>query len=223
MEMDIDWQIRPHSCMPMRTFLICSSLCSLSGKTRVTGMRMWFSEARIPPSVPSASRMRVCKGERIKTGYAIKLLHTRRRKCDPRGAHPPKSLCARYEASWMKNNVHTRSGTQLDSTSESRYVVSLTSSINIMKICSSKAASAATELTAEGCCCQKTWRRTLSRWLKIMQIWLTGFHCPVITTLCIYTAKLLENLIKSAQIGNESSWYVPPFTSSHYSVCVCPF
>lgn len=137
--------------------------------------------------------------------------------------HTPESLCARYEASWMKNNVHTRSGTQLDSTSESRYVVPLTSSINIIKICSSKAASAATELTAEGCCCQKTWRRTLSRWLRIMQIWLTGFHCPVITTLCIYTVKPLENLIKSAQIGNESSWYAPPFTSSHYSVCVCTF
>lgn len=47
--------------------------------------------------------------------------------------------------------------------------------------------------------------------------------CNKIRTWCIYTAEPLENLIKSAQIGNESSWYVPPFTSSHYSVCVCAF
>lgn len=122
------------------------------------------AERAHPPSVPSASRMWVCKGERIKTGYAIKLLHTRQRKCDPCGAHPRIAACEIGSHSWMKNNVHTRSGTQLDSTSESRCVVSLTSSINITKIFSSKAASAATELTAEGCCCQKTWRRTLSRW-----------------------------------------------------------
>lgn len=223
MEMDIDWQIRPRGCMPMRTFLLCSWFCSLSGEDKSHRDENVISEANTPRR--NACVPRVC---RPPAGRGLAKVSVSKpdmpSNCFIRGrgnvipaVHTPESLCARYEAGWMKNNVRTRSGTQLDSTSESRYVVSLTSSINITKICSSKAASTATELTAEGCCRQKTWRRTLSRWLKAMQIWLTGFHWPVITTLCIYTAKPLENLIKSAQIGNESSWYVPPFTSSHYS------
>lgn len=61
----------------------------------------------------------------------------------PHGAHP-ETLSTRFKVSWMKNNVHPRSGTQQCSAEfttrhhfKSLLVVSLTSNTNITKIYSS--------------------------------------------------------------------------------------
>ena len=135
--------------MPLKTFLIFCLFCSLREdnnhhdqnvilKLKLHSKVRRLHRAWLPPVGQGYAKVRISKPDTVSNCFIWS-----RGNAIPCGAHP-ETLSTRFEVSWMKNNVHPRSGTQRCSAEfttrhyfKSLYVVSPTSNINITKIYSS--------------------------------------------------------------------------------------
>lgn len=192
----------------------------LSGKTGINRMKQGFwsqprtTDCAHPLSVHSTSRMRVRRGEGIKTGDAIRRLHVRQRKRGP-------LWCAPYvtvHKIWSELDEKIMCIHALEHSKPARLLCGLPHFKRkhhkniLLKSCA--------WTDSGGLLLSNKWGNMLNQWLKIMQIWRTGFHYSN-NDLFIYAAVPFKNLIKPAQNGNGSKWYLLPFTYSHLSGHVC--